>query len=192
MKLVRIIFLFFIYATVSHAQVDSVYYGTKHPTKKGETKKPKNDAWKEKVIWGGNLQAWIGNPTFILVTPTIGYVPFKKFNVGVGGIYSYTSYNSYYGKISQSIFGGHSYARYIIGENYFVQVQYDKLLQPNLLSIEPNDKIWVDYVFVGGGFIQSLSDKLSLSTSIMYNVNQNRLSIYPSRLIIQFGIVGRF
>jgi len=176
----------------SHAQVDSVYYGTKHPTKKSETKKPKNDAWKEKMIWGGNVQAWIGNPTFILVTPTIGYVPFKKFNVGIGGIYNYTSYNSYYGKYSQSIFGAHSFARYIIGDSYFVQVQYDKLLQPDLFSSEPNDKIWVDYLFVGGGFIQSLSEKIALSTSIMYNVKQSPLSIYPSRLIIQFGIVGKF
>lgn len=192
MKLFRIISLLLICTIVSHAQVDSVYYGSKHPVKKNDVRKPKNDAWKENVTWGGNIQAWIGNPTFILLTPTIGYIPFKKFNVGIGGIYNYTSYNSSYGNYAQSIYGGHSYARYTIGDSYFVQVQYDKLLQPDLFSQEPNAKVWVNYVLVGGGFSQAIGDKLSLSTSIMYNVNRNLLSIYPSRLIIQFGIIGNF
>ena len=192
MKLFRIIIFLILCTPAVTAQVDSVYYGTQHPTQK-KAKEPKNDAWKEKVTWGGNLQAWIGNPTFILLTPTIGYIPFKKFNVGIGGIYNYTSYNdAIYGSYSQSIFGGHTYARYTIGDSYFVQVQYDKLLQPNIYSLEPNDKKWVDYVFVGGGFSQAISDKVALSTSIMFNVTPNRLSIYPSRLIIQFGIVGGF
>lgn len=189
MKLIRIIFLLLFCSFFANAQVDSVYYGSEHPTKKT---KERNDAWKDKFIWGGNIQAWIGNPTFILLTPTIGFIPFEKFNVGIGGIYNYTSYNSSYGKYAQSIFGGHSYARYTIGDSYFVQVQYDKLLQPDLFSYEPNDKIWIDYIFVGGGFSQQIGDKLALSTSIMYNVNRNQLSIYPSRLIIQFGITGMF
>jgi len=194
-RLLKIISLLLIFTAVSNAQVDSVYYGTQHPAKKSDVRKPKNDAWKEKVTWGGNIQAWIGNPTFILLTPTIGFMPFKKLkklNVGIGGIYNYTSYNSYYGNYSQSIYGGHSYARYTIGDSYFVQVQYDKLLQPDLFSSDPKDKIWVDYMLVGGGFSQSIGDKVALSTSIMYNVNRNLLSIYPSRLIIQFGIVGTF
>jgi len=191
MKLLRIISFSLVFTLASHAQVDSVYYGTHHPTQK-KAKEPKNDAWKEKATWGGNLQVWIGNPTFILLTPTIGYIPFKKFNVGIGGVYNYISYNSPFGSYSQSIFGGHTYARYTIGDSYFVQVQYDKLLQPNLYSMEPRDKVWIDYVFVGGGFSQAIGDKIALSTSIMFNLTPNQLSIYPSRLIIQFGIVGGF
>jgi hypothetical protein len=192
MKVIRIIAALLIFSAVSKAQVDSVYFGSKHPRQAAEPKKPKNTAWKEKLIWGGNLQAWIGNPTFVLVTPTIGYTIFKNFTMGVGGIYNYTSYNSYYGSYSQSLYGTHTYARYVIGESYFVQVQYDKLRQPDLFSVEPNDKVWVDYVLVGGGFRQEISDKVALSTSVMFNVNKVQLSIYPSRVIIQFGIVGSF
>ena len=177
---------------VMQGQVDSVYYGNRHPSQKNKPGEAKNNAWKEKITWGGNVQAWIGNPTFILLSPTLGYVPFKNFNVGIGGIYNYISYSSYYGSYSQSIWGGHSYARYVIGDSYFVQVQYDKLRQPDLFSAEPNDKTWVDYILVGGGFQQSVSDHVALSTSIMYNLSQNPLSIYPSHIIIQFGIVGTF
>lgn len=192
MRRIKTILILLTCTAALSAQVDSVYYGNQHPGQKEKKDKPKNDAWKENVTWGGNLQAWIGNPTFILVSPTIGYIPFKNFNFGIGGIYNYISINTYYGKYSQSIFGTHSYARYIIGDSYFVQCQYDRLRQPDLFSPEPNDKTWVDYVLVGGGFQQSVSDHVALSTSIMFNLTQSDLSIYPSRLIIQFGIVGNF
>jgi hypothetical protein len=177
----------------SLAQVDSVYYG-KNPTttKTKPPKQPVNDAWKEKVSWGGNLQAWLGNPTFILLSPTIGYIPLKNFNVGIGGIYNYTSYRSSYGDYSQSIFGAHSFARYTIADSYFLQFQFDRLYQPDLFSLEPNDRIWVNYFLVGGGFRQPIGDKAALTTSIMYNVNPSPLSIYPSRIIIQFGVIGTF
>ena len=105
MKLIRIIVFLFFYCSFANAQVDSVYYGAEHPSKKTKQRKERNNAWKEKLIWGGNVQAWIGNPTFILLTPTIGFIPFEKFNIGIGGIYNYTSYSCSYGKYSQSIFG---------------------------------------------------------------------------------------
>jgi hypothetical protein len=175
----------------SFGQTDKVYYGVPE-IKKERPDEAGNDAWKDRLIWGGNLQAWLGNPTFILLTPTIGFIPLENFNVGVGAVYNYISYNSYYGKYTQSIFGGHTYARYIIQDSYFLQVQYDKLRQPDLFSSEPNAKRWIDYVLVGGGFRQSISDKLALNTSVMYNVTPNPLSIYPSRVIIQFGITGNF
>jgi hypothetical protein len=194
MKLaLRITAFLLLFVFVSKGQVDSVYYGTKHPQKKGSpSNKPKNDEWKKSVSWGGNVQAWIGNPTFILLSPTLGYIPFKNFTVGIGGIYNYTSYNTQYGNYSQSIYGAHSFVRYVIGDSYFVQAQFDKLKQPNLFSPEPNDKIWVDYFLIGGGFRQPIGDKAALITSIMYNVNPNALSIYPSNIIIQVGIVGTF
>jgi hypothetical protein len=191
MRYLSVIVVVLFFGFVCNSQVDSVYYGQK-PSDKKVKKEPKDDSWKENFSWGGNIQAWLGNPTFILLSPTIGYIPFKNFNVGIGGIYNYTSYNSSFGSYSQSIYGGHSYIRYTIVESYFLQAQYDKLLQPDLFSAEPNDKIWVDYFLVGGGFRQNIAEKTALTTSIMYNVLPNQLSIYPSRIIIQFGIVGRF
>jgi hypothetical protein len=173
-------------------QVDSVYYGQPPGKEAKKRVEPKDESWKKDFSWGGNVQAWIGNPTFILLSPTLGYTPFKNFNVGLGGIYNFTSYSSIYGTYSQSIFGGHSYVRYTIADSYFVQAQFDKLFQPDLLSIEPNDRVWVDYLLIGGGFRQAVGEKVALTTSIMYNVNPDPLSIYPSRIIIQFGVIGNF
>jgi hypothetical protein len=115
-------------------------------------------------------------------------------NVGVGLIYNYSSinYGPPYGKMSQSIYGAHTYARYIIAQTYFVQAQFDKLYQPDWFSRIPNDKTWVNYFLVGGGFRQPVGSKAAIMTSIMYNLTPSPLSIYPGRVVIQFGFVSGF
>lgn len=174
------------------AQRDSVYYGQTQKSQIEKKKKERNDEWKEKVTWGGNAQVWIGNSTFIFLSPTVGYLPFKKINIGIGAIYNYTSYRGPYGEYSQSIFGGHSYLRYIIGESYFLQAQYDRLYQPDFFSLRPEARAWVDYLLIGGGFRQMIGERTALISSLMYYVNPSPLSIYQNRFIIQFGITGTF
>lgn len=187
----HIIAILFLFSLLGQAQVDSVYYGNR---KKPETKKekpqnnePKED-WRKKLIWGGNFQAWFGQQTFIFLSPNVGYPVYKNLILGVGIVYNYSNY---YGQ-SNSIYGIQTYGRYIIRSNYFVQASLDHLLQPNYISPEPNDNIWVRYFMVGGGFRRPLSEKTAFTTSFMYYVNPSPLSIYPSRLIIQFGMSASF
>ena len=139
-------------------------------------------------MWGGNFQAWFGNQTFIFLSPNVGYPIYKNLLLGVGIVYNYSNYYGY----SQSIYGGQSYLRYTIRNSYFVQATFDRLIQPNYISFEPNDKIWVNYLMVGGGFRHPLSENSAFTTSLMYYVNPSPLSIYPSPLIIQFGITASF
>jgi hypothetical protein len=175
------------------AQTDDVYTGRDTTKAPKEKPRPKNDEWKKKFNFGGNFQAWFGNPTFVFLSPTVGYMLTDNLNVGVGGIYNYTQVNlGTYGKFKQSIFGSHSYLRYIIAQNYFLQTQFDKLYQPDYYSTVPDRKLWVDYWLVGGGLRQPIGDKAAIITSLMYNLTPNVLSIYPSRLIVQFGFVAGF
>jgi hypothetical protein len=192
MKKVSNILLFLLFVSIaSEAQVDSVYYGnrTKEDTKKEkEKRKEPEEDWRKSLVWGGNFQAWFGNNTYLFISPNVGYPVYKNVLLGVGIVYNYSSYYGY----SQSIYGGQSYLRYTIRNSYFLQVTVDRLLQPNHLSFEPKDKIWINYLMVGGGFRQPISQKAAFTTSLMYYVNPNPLSIYPSRLIIQFGLSAGF
>jgi hypothetical protein len=188
------ILLLFFYAAF-HAQVDSVYTGARVLNDSTLHKKERNTDWMKSLTYGGNFQVWLGNPMFLFISPTIGYdLIDEKLNAGIGFIYNYTSadYGSY-GKITQSVFGGHSYVRYVITEGLFTQLQYDRLHQPNFQAIDPGKKVWVDYILFGGGFRQPIGDKAALTTSIMYNLTPSPLSIYyPNRVVIQFGIVAGF
>ena len=192
-QLIIILVLIFSFIKNLYSQTDSVYTGS-NPYNSKSPKKEKNDDWKKKITYGGNFQVQFGTVTYVYLSPTIGYLPFKKCNVGIGIIYNYISINSPgYQRFSQSIFGGHSYLRYFLKPNFFVQGQYDKLLQPNLYNIfDPHRKIWVDYALIGGGYSQPIGEQFAFNTSIMYNLTPQRLSIYPSRYIIQIGFTGRF
>jgi hypothetical protein len=187
-----LVFLSLLHFSVA-SQTDSVYFG--RDPQKGPSQRPrvKNDEWKESVTYGGNFQMWFGNPTFVFLSPTLGFIPYENFNIGIGGVYNYISLNNgIYGKFSQSVFGGHSYLRYIIANNYFVQTQFDKLYQPDFYSYIAERKVWVNYWLAGGGLRRPVGDKAAIITSIMYNLTPSLLSIYPSRLVVQFGFVSRF
>lgn len=192
-KFLNALFFSLLFSGALNAQVDSVYTGTPEIKEKQKRKKERNDDWKEKVSYGGNLQLQFGTYTFIYLSPTIGFKPFEKLNVGVGLIYNYISinYGASYGKYAQSIYGTHTYARYFITDGIFLQGQYDRLFQPSIFAGKDNMQ-WVDYALVGGGFSQSIGKKAALTTSIMYNLTPNPLSIYPSRLVVQFGFMSTF
>jgi len=176
------------------SQTDDVYTGDPAAIDTTKRKKEKNRDWLDKVTYEGNLQLQLGTYTFIYFSPALGYRITDKLNVGVGVIYNYISinYGSQYGKISQSVFGGHSYARYFVREDLYLQVQYDKLRQPNVFSFIPESIRWVDYVLAGVGFRRPLGNKVALSGTLLYNLTPDPLSIYPTRLIVQFGFMGSF
>lgn len=193
-RILTVVFLLF-FCLAFNAQTDSVYYGT--PAKKDTTFKPKkqrNNDWMKKLTYGGNLQLSFGSYTNIYLAPAIGYSPFNRFNFGIGFIYNYVSVNyGGYGKFEQTVYGGHSYARYFINESFFAQAQFDYLLQPNVYNIynNPKEKVWVEYLLLGGGYRQSLGKNAALVTSIMINATPHRLSLYPNP-IFQVGFVGGF
>ena len=186
-------FIFVTFGVNLKGQTDSVYTGGVSPHDSIKKRQPKNREWLKKITYEGNIQFQLSAYTFFYFSPTIGYSPIKKLNVGLGVIYNYISinYGPPYGKVSQSVFGGHSYARYFVSEVFFVQGQYDKLRQPDVYGYGPEKK-WVDYVLVGGGFRKPIGDKIGLSATILYNLTPSLLSIYPNRLIVQFGFMGTF
>ncbi len=191
----KFIFFFTISFSITlNAQVDSVYYGNKSRDTTTVKKTKKKQDWLKKVTYGTNFGLLFGNYTYINLSPNIGYNFSKNFNAGVGLIYNYFSinYGVQYGRISQTVYGHHTYARYMVTQNTFLLAQYDRLLQPNFYSnSNPDQKIWVDYVMAGGGYRLKLGNKSALMTSIMYNFTASPLSIFQNP-IIQIGFLGSF
>lgn len=192
-KFLNTVFAILLFSAFASAQVDSVYTGIIRE-KERKPKKEKNDAWKDKTTFGGNLQLQFGSYTFLYLSPTIGFLPVERLNVGVGLIYNYISINYGAGyRVQQSVYGTHTYGRYFVTDGIFLQGQFDRLFQPGGAFFgRSSDKVWVDYGMVGGGFRQPIGNKAGLTTTIMYNLTPSLLSIYPSRLVIQFGFISTF
>lgn len=177
---------------LSSAQVDQVFTGSPDPVITKEKKPFIDGKWRDNLVWGGNFQAWFGNPTYVYLSPSLGYTFFEHLQLGLGVIYNHTSYQTRSAVYKQNIVGGHSYARYVFAENFFLQLQVDKLRQPDIYSNNPDAKRWVNYLIGGFGLRQPMGDNIALTTSILYNFRRDPLSIYPGGFIIQFGVIGRF
>jgi hypothetical protein len=110
----------------------------------------------------------------------------KQFSLGAGITYNYFS-QSYQGqKYTSTVYGGNGFARYLILENLFAQVGWDRLSVPDYRSPIPNSRAWVDNILLGGGYRQSFSERGSFVAAIFYNINQTPLSPYQNP-IIQIG-----
>lgn len=144
------------------------------------------NSFKERLYFGGNVGAWFGSTTFINLSPLVGCKITKQFSIGVGVTYNY--YSQTYGtqKYTSSIYGGNIFARYLILENFFAQVGWDRLSVPDFNSPIKNSRVWVDNILLGGGYRQAFSERGSFVAAIFYNINQTPLSPYPNP-IIQIG-----
>lgn len=174
--------------TVSVAQSDSLASSDHRPKK--EEKKDKIP-FRDRLFWGGNVGAWIGNPTFVDLSPLLGIKITEKFSIGVGGIYNYYSYKYNNYKYSVSFYGARVNARYFIFENVFAQAGYDLINRDNPYSYTPNARIWIENILVGGGVRYPISDNIFCLASGLWNLNDTPLSPYPNP-IIQIGFVGSF
>lgn len=144
------------------------------------------NTFKERLYFGGNVGAWFGSTTYINLSPLVGCKITKDFSIGVGGTYNYYSQTYNGQKFVSTIYGGNAFARYLILDNFFAQVGWDRLSISDYTSQIPNSRVWIDNILLGGGYRQSFSERGSFVAAIFYNINQTPLSPYPNP-IIQVG-----
>jgi len=178
-------------------QVDSVYTGEIKGTndKKKQVKNDRFRSFRDNITYGGIIMPGFfasryGNVFYLTANPNIGYRLTEDFTAGLGLNYSYTSIKNQSGKYSQSIYGPSVFGRYKIFNRAFLLLQYDKLNQPDYFS-GTNKRIWVDYLYAGGGYFQSFGQNAGIIYSILYNLTPGRNSIYSNPLI-QIGFVAGF
>jgi hypothetical protein len=184
MKTIIITFILALTVTASWAQ-DEV----KTPVKTTPTNSttPSNfDTFKNRIYVGGNVGAAFGTTTYINIQPLVGFKITPKFSMGAGVTYNYYSQNYYGTRYVSTVYGGNAFARYMILDNLFAQVGWDKLSVPDYYSGVSGARRWVDNILVGGGYRQSIGGKGSMVAAIYYNVNQTIYSPYANP-IIQIG-----
>jgi len=141
----------------------------------------------DRLFYGGNVGLWVGNPTFINLSPMVGVMVTKR--IGVGGSFTYNYYQQTYNgyKYKDYIWGGGPLVRVKILENLFAQAEWDRLSvrDPNLVQVE-NNRVWIDMLLVGGGYRQPFSDYGSFVIMAFWNLNESPLSPYPNP-IFQVG-----
>jgi hypothetical protein len=200
MQTAKHIFVFFTLLLLSQncfSQVDSVYTGERNNTDpKSNKKRRARPEWlKDKISYGGFITPGFmansyGSFFSVAANPNIGYRITEQLTLGVGANYYYTSLKTSLGKYTQSIYGPSAFCRYKVFGNSFLQMEYDKLNQPDFFSAN-DQRLWVDYFYVGAGYFQSISSNSGFMVSFMYNLTPSRNSLFLNRML-QIGFVAGF
>lgn len=139
----------FLFSGILLAQDEYVTDTIKHPKK--ADKKKSFWSW-DKVQFGGTLGALFGDPTFIDISPTLGYAFHKNLIVGAGPLYNY--YHSRYWKREINIYGARTFVRPYLFQGVFLHAEYE-WLNGNVNWYKPEERYNISGLLLGGGWQQS-------------------------------------
>lgn len=143
----------------------------------------KKSDWKKKLYYGGYINFSFGTYTSIGVEPMIGYKIIPRLSVGVKIRYDYVKYNGSGIDYSYSNYGGSIFTRLNVIKRLYLHAEYAGYNYENFDFYEVDgttSRIWVPYLFVGGGFNQPLGGRASLNAQILFDVLNNENSPYRS------------
>jgi len=176
------------------AQNDSTYFQI--PNKdKDKKEKIKDDAWKEKITFGGNFAFYSSvQSSYIDISPLIGYKVAKPVLIAAGPVYNYYSTKLYGSRFTVDVYGFRALARLYVLQSFFIQTGYDYLNRKILLvqnGVLQSDRVWFQNVWIGGGIRYAVFSNTYMFTSVLYNLTPSPYSIY-SNPMIQVGFISGF
>lgn len=148
--------------------------------KKIDLKYPKlwedeGESFWSRVSFGGNIGLQFGNPTNIILSPAIGYIPKADFlndrlMIGFGITYMYNKWKYYGDTYESNIWGGRLFTRVMILENFFGYAEYELLNSPPYyINVGPS-RVWVNSFFLGGGYLMRFSQRGGIMITVLYNL----------------------
>ena len=123
----------------------------------------------QRVTVGGNFGLQFGRVTFIDISPTFGYRFTDRFTAGPGITYRYLKFRDLPGS---SLYGGRIFARQRLGQQFFVQTEYESLNTEYRTNNpdRPISRTWVPGFFAGGGLFQPIGQRAAIIVSALYNL----------------------
>ena len=120
-----------------------------------------------------------GSYTVICIEPIIGYKLTPKLSAGLKVQYNYIEDDRYAISRTTSTYGGSIFGLYLVTPKFYAQAE---LASNNYEYFYFNGssagRDWVPFLYLGGGFIQPLSERTWLNVQILFDVLQDDKSPY--------------
>lgn len=155
----------------------------------------KNDSWKDKMIFGGNIGGSLGNASsFFMIQPIVGYKFTDKIQAGISPLYIYNSrtYIFQNKSLTQSIsaYGPGIFGRYFINENIFAHTEYLGLKYNKKSEITNTESShYSNSLFVGGGYMPGGGGSGIYMVALYDLLYNSSTSFYSNPLDIRVGFV---
>lgn len=148
---------------------------------------------KDRVFFGGGVTASFGNVTVLGASPIVGYKINKRISAGLGVEYLYYREKWRTVVYETSIYGGNVFSRYRISEKLFAHAEYG-FINWEIPVFDPVRYIYtterrnIPHLYLGGGYVQPLSQRSSFILMAMYDALYNPItSASSSPLIFRAG-----
>lgn len=145
----------------------------------------------------GNIGLQFGAVTYVSIAPTIGFVALQdklkkdRLEVGVGPIliYQRIRYDNGY-KQSFFVYGADFYAKGFVYKGLSLQARYDLVNKPSNYNL--NSRLNVHHLLFGAGYAQAMGKVGYFNVTAMYNVLNNKESIYRGTFSDKFPLILDF
>lgn len=147
--------------------------------------RPSSDVptFRERIGIGGNLGLRIGNPTYIEVSPILGYRISPFLMPGIGVSYRYIKYRMYgFNPQGVNLYGASAWMRVYPVPMVFGYAEYELLNGEWDPFYRPGIRSNIFTTFVGAGYSQEMNGSSSY-VMVLFAVNQEAFSPYVNPVI---------
>ncbi len=167
--LITILFLSACIFCVAQKRDDEYASENGNPTPKNESKINK-DRW----VLGGNFGGFIGEVSFVQISPMVGYKLTENLTSGVGLNYILAASND----LTMNVVGGSVWTRYRILPTVFLHSEFEQLqINARAAGYQPY-RATAPVFMIGGGYLQG-----NFGVTVLYDVIQDSDSPYQTPII---------
>jgi hypothetical protein len=137
----------------------------------------KESIW-SRMYFGGTVGLSFGDYFRISVQPLVGYRVTPKFSVGGKVGYEYIKDKRYSETFTSNNYGGSVFSRYRIVPPVYAHGEFAYISYEYKTSEVSSDRSWVPFLFLGGGYVQSMGRNASVFFEVLFDVLQSDKSPY--------------
>ncbi len=181
--LLSILFLCFMSLTVFSQKTTEEEYVENNEKQANEQKERK--AFKDRLVFGGNLGGAFGTFSYFQINPMLGYKVTDWWVNGIGFNYIYSGSRGY----TQNIYGPSVWSRAYVYQGIMIHTEFEyltlNLRAPNGDSYNANAPVWL----VGGGY-QSTGNGVGFGLLVLFDLLQDPNSPYINPIFRVGGMIG--
>jgi putative salt-induced outer membrane protein YdiY len=173
MKQISVLLFMLLFTVSSIAQVaDST--AVEEPVEK------KSNFDRNKLYYGGYVNASFGNYTVIGAAPLVGYKVTPKFSVGGQVTYEYVKDKRYSTDYETSNYGLSVFSRFRVVPQLYLHAEFSEMNYKLYRSDGGSKREWVPFLWLGGGYSQPVTRNTWLTAQVLFDVINNENSPYKN------------
>ena len=143
------------------------------------------------VFFGGTIGLSFGSYFRVSVQPLIGYNFSHKFSGGVKLGYEYIKDSRYDPAVTWHNYGASVFGRFRFIPQAYLHAEFAYVNYGTKTANLESERIWVPFLYLGGGYYQPLSPSTALFVEVLFDVLQDSNSPYEDwQPMISVGVVA--